>query len=352
MKNKCFVCPLRNQSEECEHSFEDGKGSEEHILLQSLGGKLKSKRLLCDKSNKEFGKKYDLEVSDQLKLIKDIMGINTRTKIKSIDLVDLEGRLRPIKAGSYKPMHTIDLVKDNGIITLSFKNDEEFDKKRKELINSGKYKEERPVIESKFLRQFSNKYSEGEYLTFQINKDYLLHFLKVAIEFYLYCGYPIHNIEGSIRNLEKEIVTDGKNPRVFEYHPEHDVYVPKGNEISHLIHLRVDGKKHLIYCMIEYFNFTRTIVILNDNYNGDINEFKNYCYDLQNKKQLELSKNEIDLGFNNFNLREFRKYYSEKNSIVHNARFNNLWEKIGADLVSKGLIERMSDIIPINNKIG
>lgn len=345
MLNKCFVCPLRNYEEKCEHSFEDNEGSDEHILLQSLGGKLKSKNLICTKKNIEFGETYDLEVSDQLKNIRDFMGLKSRSKVKTINLTDTDGKKRPIKAGSYEPIHTIDLYNNDGSLktTLFFRSDEAFEKQRKVLLDSNEYKEAKDLNETDLLRQFTNKYSEGKKITFQINKYYLLHFVKVAIEYYLDEGFPIEFIQGCIENFNKEIVTDGKSPRVFEYHPSQKIYTPSEKEVSHIIHLKIDSKNHLIYCMIEYFNFTRTVVILNDNYKGELHEIRNYCYDLISKKNIEIAESEIDLEFNNFNLREFRRVYSEKNTAVHTDRFNRMWETICYDLINKGHIKKLED---------
>jgi hypothetical protein len=65
----CIYC----ESEE----FESGKGSEEHVILSSLGGKKSSKNICCQTCNNKYGDEIDEELSKELSFFSTMLGITT-----------------------------------------------------------------------------------------------------------------------------------------------------------------------------------------------------------------------------------------------------------------------------------
>lgn len=57
---RCIVCG-------CE--LNDSNSTEEHILLNAIGGHLKSKELLCKQHNSVFGEECDAELANQLQVL-------------------------------------------------------------------------------------------------------------------------------------------------------------------------------------------------------------------------------------------------------------------------------------------
>src|SRR6187455_2370107 len=53
----------------CTDEITSTNQSDEHIIPNSIGGRLKSKKLLCEKCNKGFGKTIDAEFSKQLDVL-------------------------------------------------------------------------------------------------------------------------------------------------------------------------------------------------------------------------------------------------------------------------------------------
>ena len=51
----------------CNETLTEANASDEHIILNSLGGHLHSKTLLCKKCNNKFGKEADAALADTLK---------------------------------------------------------------------------------------------------------------------------------------------------------------------------------------------------------------------------------------------------------------------------------------------
>jgi hypothetical protein len=57
--------------------FESGRGSEEHVILSSLGGKKGSKNICCQTCNNKYGVEIDEELSKELSLFSTMLGITT-----------------------------------------------------------------------------------------------------------------------------------------------------------------------------------------------------------------------------------------------------------------------------------
>ncbi|MFM5083095.1 HNH endonuclease [Aeromonas veronii] len=62
----------------CEsEQFESSKGSEEHVILSSLGGKKSSKNICCQTCNNKYGDEIDEELSKELSFFSTMLGITT-----------------------------------------------------------------------------------------------------------------------------------------------------------------------------------------------------------------------------------------------------------------------------------
>lgn len=57
--------------------FEVGKGSEEHAILSSLGGKKASRNICCQKCNNSLGDEIDKVISDEFSFISNFANIKT-----------------------------------------------------------------------------------------------------------------------------------------------------------------------------------------------------------------------------------------------------------------------------------
>lgn len=62
----------------CEtEKFENGEGSEEHVILSSLGGKKVSKNICCQICNNKYGDEIDEDLSKELSFFSTMLGITT-----------------------------------------------------------------------------------------------------------------------------------------------------------------------------------------------------------------------------------------------------------------------------------
>lgn len=66
---KCIYCN--------EQEFESGSGSEEHVILSSLGGRKASRNICCVTCNNRLGGEIDHDLSDQLSFLSTMLDITT-----------------------------------------------------------------------------------------------------------------------------------------------------------------------------------------------------------------------------------------------------------------------------------
>lgn len=69
MKLTCIYCKIEK--------FEQRRGSEEHAVLSSLGGRKASKSICCQKCNRELGNEVDEPLAEGLRIISVLLGIVT-----------------------------------------------------------------------------------------------------------------------------------------------------------------------------------------------------------------------------------------------------------------------------------
>lgn len=269
----------------CNVSLTKENHSEEHIIKQSLGGKLQSPNLLCVKCNSDFGHKLDSKFSEELDYIP--IGLNLpikNVKKKHVGMYKENGekvRLAPgLKLTSYitysegDEVKKIPNIKVEDLETQAFKKIQELKKRGK-----GDYK----AIEVKLPKVRSTYYfhKDGEAEFGSIN--FHMGFLKMAINFSIlnkietkYLEYPIEVLKGNI--IDKKITR-------FCYLNSFAAPV-LDDEVSHFLFVRGDSKNRLLYSYIELFSTHKMLVFLNCDYGGKDVESQ-YCFDLLKNKVVD-----------------------------------------------------------------
>jgi len=94
-------------------------GSDEHIIPDSLNGRLHSKDLICAACNQKFGIKLDPVIKETLKFILFALGIGN---VKKMQVTDQDGKFYTVdQAGVMKPVAPeVQLLKlDDGRVSIS-----------------------------------------------------------------------------------------------------------------------------------------------------------------------------------------------------------------------------------------
>lgn len=272
----------------CDSEFTTKNKSKEHILLNSIGGHLKSNSLLCKKCNSELGHNADTELSNQLSFLANFLQVK-RDK----------GKNQIIKGGKTKEGKEYH-IKDGGKPILAkpeFKKYQEDNETKysisarneKELLEILKgLKKKHPELDLEEVKQKfqAKKYYLNEPLSYNTTIGGEIAFksiVKTAVNFYIHTQREKRQVQHLFDYLQnKEKLTICKH-----FYPKKPIYKKESSEIIHLIHLV--GVKHskILYCFIEFFSSYSFLVKLSDNYIG--NSFKQtYAYDLN--KNCEVNK--------------------------------------------------------------
>lgn len=274
---RCFIC---------NEELTEQNSSVEHIILNSIGGRLKSKTLLCKTCNNKFHNTIDYRLSEQLKEIGNYLQIKKERKDNNASTklhFSSSNKDYLLKNGILHPIHTFSPItyNENGIpVKIIAKSKTEFIDIIKGLARKHPNIDiEKSINDSKETISYIN-----EPIQMQLRIGYADEFravCKCAIEYYLFHNGEASYIKHLIPYIEK------KEPKqVVSLYSSPAIYSLEKNEVLHILHLVGNKDKHILYCYVDFFNTWRYIVLLSDLYNGkDIN--KTYVYDLLEQKEIE-----------------------------------------------------------------
>lgn len=269
----------------CKEELNNKNSSEEHILLNSIGGKLKSKDLLCKKCNSKFGEKNDSELSKQLLFLSTFLNIQRERG----DHPTLKGattksgeEIHLLSGGipSYsKP--TVETIADNNKIVINIRARNEKELKQ---IAKGLAKKYRQVSADDIITMATHKtgyIKEPIKVTQTIGGDVALNAIsKIGINYFVYKTKQYESISSIIDVLKNDI----KNNLCKHYYPD-KLYQKEPKEVCHIIHIESNKSNKNIIAYVELFSSFSFIVLLSDNYNGKSIK-STYCYDLNKNKEL------------------------------------------------------------------
>ncbi len=267
-----------------EEFFEEGKGSFEHVILSSLGGRKGSNNICCESCNNRLGRDVDKSTSDQLLFISNMLGVKTgRNKsIKAISNVgEMNGRSFDLKSGMI-PFFS----------KMKFEQIK-FDNKVKAKIGA-RNKKELFVALNKFYSKYNKKIDDMNNEQVRISADYNipevtgtvslggeLFFRSIAKMMLTYlatiCSPSIFR-SGVVDSVIK-FVNGNDGVKVHVYHDYMSKY-PKNKlsgPFSHMIFIYSFRESNRLYCGFRLFGHFQFGLILSDEWNGgDIH----HCYEI------------------------------------------------------------------------
>jgi hypothetical protein len=300
--------------------------SEEHIINNSIGGRLKSKGLLCKKCNEGFGGTIDRELEEQIGMLTDLLGVK-RERPKSrvyIPMYADDGEMKVVGV-KMKPHGRLTVHVDENIEVNLYESDEKFDKlkdkKQKELEKKHNAKFE--YIESTELPnkkkfRFKNKLTDEHWNIAFGGKDFFRAIAKISLNYYIRRGYEKAFCSKVIAFVKGEI----NNDLAYFYFPSpvhYQVHDLGNDEVSHIIHIRGDQNSRILYAYVELFNCQNVLIIYDMNYTGPaIND--TYAFDLMTGKEI-IKEVTIKLGRHHFEILDLIAMDAGKE---HVAKFNRL----------------------------
>ena len=276
--NKCYLCG--------KDITEENK-TVEHILLNSIGGRLKSSTLICKDCNSTFGNTFDSTLSKQLEFFANFLDIKReRGVVQEVEMTKESTGEKYKVTSKGIPIPSKPIVEE--IITDTTTEIKIKARSKKELagILTG-FKKKYPSLNIDELLENANSVkehiSEPLHITLTIGgKESMPAILKMAINYYVEKTGDTESVKKAIEDLKKNS-TDKVEPIIFNT----PLFLLNDDEITHSIFIKGSNKEKKVYAIIELYSVIQFIVKLSDNYNGnDIEDL--YVYDVL--KNTEISK--------------------------------------------------------------
>ena len=333
MKVFCYIC-----NDELNLSNE----SIEHIIPNCIGGRLKSRKLICKNCNSRTGESLEAEIGKQMHFIANLLMIKReRGEVPALKLRnDDTGEEILVNGGKPKFIKpTIKMIED-GKFSISARDT----KQAREILNS--FKRKHPDAEIDIDYHLKNYAVKSQYLNdmygTSMNFGGQVMFkamTKIAINYYLHCGFDKAKFEKILLHFSETLPFQPRN--ISNYYYTNEIIIPKSNnDVLHSVILVGNKKEGILYSYIELFNFFRCIVVLSVDYNGD--DLKSeYYYDVLECKEVKKSCN-----LNLSKLQILDSLSTESNLYYHNmAGLNRELENIIGFAMERQRQELQSELV-------
>ncbi|QPH37859.1 HNH endonuclease [Pedobacter endophyticus] len=240
-------------------------GSDEHIIPQSVNGKLHSKDLICHDCNSNFfGRKIDPVIKKTLEPIINLLCWNNSRQMVSEDIngrqyLTKDGQSKPVK-----PIKTEEFVDTKKVIRISGDVENTIKMFQKEV---GRLKSEGQALAeySISMPQNTTPFLRTPF-TIDLSPELILLMNKIACEFYVHSQLDYQPVEALCSRVRH---ADNGLGNVIFCNQKNEIRDHASSEVSHLIHLQNDKETKQIFAYIEIFNVLCCVVILTNNYHGD-----------------------------------------------------------------------------------
>lgn len=271
----------------CDIELSEDNSSEEHVIINACGGRLKSRKLLCAKCNSTFGDSFDKELAKRTNDLSNLLLINRH-----------RGNPQPIKGKAsktgedyffefggipkkVKPEISENKNGDRVELSISVDNEKQF----KKILEGFKRKYPQIDVDEVIQKAQRGRRYLDDTITFNAQiggKEVFKAITKTAINYYILCGGDSLFIKHLLPYLEGRAELDV----VWMHYPQKLPYQFSEGEVSHVINLVADSKERIVYCYIELFNVHNYIIKLSEEYDG-IDISSQYVYDILQLKTLE-----------------------------------------------------------------
>lgn len=289
---KCYVCDVELTA---------ANETDEHIIINAAGGRLKSKELICSKCNTDFGETIDRILAKQLNNLANMLMVKRHRGDPQpiVGAKQSTGEKYKLEVGGktvmIKPTIDTTVDGDNTNISITARSEKEL---REILTGIAKKHPHFDIEEAMKSAQWREEHFE-EALHFQNvigGNEVFRAVCKCATNYFVYCKGDPTQIKHLIPYIKGE-----EQKEVVWMHYQDNLYELKPDESSHIIHLVGNQQERILYCYVDYFNTHKYLVLLNDNYQGpDIKQ--TYCFDLVNVVPIQC---EVIIDYDKKTLLEF-----------------------------------------------
>lgn len=272
MKN-CFIC---NQT------LTDSNASDEHIILNALGGHIHSKQLLCKRCNEKLGQNADAELARELEFYASYLDIpRQRGENRRIETdKDTEYHLLPGgKPELKRPQFSSKEVDGKVQVEMVSRNEAE----ARQMLKGLKKKYPGLDIEQALAQAVRRKEYLSEKVTVSMGfegKKIFPSIVKTAVEFYVWKDGDREQIEHLIPYITGEKEMDV----CWYFYPAESVTEENDEDILHRLYVLGDAQEGILYAYVSLFGVLQCLVLLNDDYTGE-DFVADYCYEVNKAEE-------------------------------------------------------------------
>ncbi|QEM06437.1 HNH endonuclease [Mucilaginibacter rubeus] len=317
-------------------------GSDEHIIPDSVNGRLHSKTLICASCNQKFGSRLDPVIKEALHFVLFALGVGN---VKKMKVTDQAGKAFTVdQAGKMKEVAPeIEVIKrEDGKIALQVDGDKNlvpqaFAKKATRLFgkNALKLLDQKAIhVEEKvhFLAEV-----KGE-TAVEITPKLKLALNKILTEFYAFSDLPLAPLKP---RLDRIFALDESGDDMEICNFDLEVRQPEEAVVSHLIVIRSDPEKKQLIGYVEIFNIICGHTVFMNAYEGpeiDISYQQNAITGKKIDSPVSLNLGAVGATEEKFD-KLINKAFENARSSDQLTRFNAILEDIkvqlGAELEAK-----------------
>lgn len=327
---------IMNNCYSCNNLLEKNNFSIEHIIPNSIGGKLKSSKLLCKSCNSILGSEIDDKLAKQFNFFMNFFMLERE-----------RGSYQPIKGktknGEEYSLNGIEIKSKPKILlddeSVNFTGNDEEDLKIyfKGLLKKYPHlKMEDIILHAKKERYYLN---EPISIKLSIGGENVFRAIsKMAVNFYMHKGGNRNNITNILSYIKGEVNNEPK--KIFHHYGfSDDNLIINDQKLYHLIKIIGNSEEKTLYSYIELFGTFKFIIYLSDNYEGQNIDYQLF-YNLFSKAQI---KNPITINYKRCEILQILNN-SDNQYFISNIQKNiqrtmNIAQKIQSDKVVGNLIK-------------
>ncbi|WP_419788797.1 HNH endonuclease [Mucilaginibacter sp. X4EP1] len=248
--------------------------SDEHIIPDSINGRLHTRELICSECNQKFGNKLDPVIKESLQFVLFALGIGNVKKMQVKDqdgkayLVDQEGNMKhvapEVEVFKIGDQTGISVTGEKNVAVRAFakKAARTFGAHALKLMDEGKFQFNEKTT---FLSEVSAP------AKIEITSKLKLAINKIITEFFAYSGLALDLIK---ERTERIFNLDESGEDIILCNFDQNVRKVKENEVSHLLVIRSIRETKQIYGYVELFNVICGYTVFAEGYNGADVDFK------------------------------------------------------------------------------
>lgn len=274
----------------CDNKLTEENKSDEHIILNAIGGHLHSYTIMCKDCNSRLGEMADAKLAEDLSFYTDMLCVKKNRQNRHYQIMTNEDGQDIIVGDAGKklklrrPYVKKEPDGENMHIQITARNMNELKGLLKGMVKEKTLtlKDADKIMEKATIMEYKPRLKK----TSTISEVAFPSIVKSAVNYYVDRFHDIPTIKHLVPYIKGE---KGTREVLYLHHFKELPYEVIKGQITHMIHLEGDKSTRLLYAMMEYYGIFIYIVALDSDYQGDsVN--KTYTYDA-------VSATEIDRSF-------------------------------------------------------